>query len=404
MDATSPAGEPLGTEPPIRVLRIIARMNLGGPAHHVSILGGRLPSARYESLLVSGTPKAGEESGEDLAAQRGAKLRMARHLGPELSPVRDARALGELIRLMRAFRPDVVHTHTAKAGALGRLAALTLRPRPVIVHTFHGHVLRGYFGRAVTALYTWIERVLGARSDRLIGVSQATVDELVELGVAPAQRFEVVELGLDLDEFLALSGPTAPGQALRDQCGAEPGDVVALFVGRLVPIKRVDVLLDALAAARREVPTLRAVIVGDGELRAELEAQAQRLGLQDHLTFLGYRRDLADLTSAADLAVLSSDNEGTPVALIEAGAAGLPLVSTDVGGVSAIVTPQTGRLAPPGDPAALGAAIAAVAGDPELRRTLGAGARHHIAARWAADRLVRDIDSLYERLLAERRR
>ncbi len=389
---------------PVRVLRVIARMNLGGPAHHVSILGGRLPRARYESLLLTGAPKAGEESGADLAATRGAAMRQLRFLGPELSPVRDARALGELIRAVRRFRPDIVHTHTAKAGALGRLAALTVRPRPVIVHTFHGHVLRGYFGPAVTGLYRTIERVLGRRSDCLIGVSEATVDELVELGVAPRGRFEVIELGLDLDEFLQLSGRTPGGQALRDACGAADGDLLCSFVGRLVPIKRVDVLLDALAEAHRAVPQLRALIVGDGELRQDLEAQAAALGLGGVATFVGYRRDLVDIASASDLAVLSSDNEGTPVSLIEAGAAGLPLVSTDVGGVASIVTPQTGRLAPAGDAAALGAAIAEVAADAGLRAELGRGAREHVEQRWAASRLVDDIDRLYTRLLAARHR
>ncbi|MBJ7470580.1 MAG: glycosyltransferase [Solirubrobacteraceae bacterium] len=388
---------------PVRVLRIIARMNLGGPAHHVSILGGRLPADRYTSLLLTGRPQAGEESGEDLAEARGASLQVLHHLGPELSPVKDARAFIEIRRVMRRFRPDVVHTHTAKAGALGRLAALTMRPRPIIVHTFHGHVLRGYFGRAVTGVYRVIERVLGTRSDRLIGVSQATVDELVALGVAPAERFEVIELGLDLDEFLAVDGDHTDEQlALRKRCGAGPTDVVGLFVGRLVPIKRVDVLLEALVVARAQEPRLRALIVGDGPLRGELEAQARALGLGDAVAFLGYRRDLATLAGAADIAMLSSDNEGTPVALIESAAAGRALVSTDVGGVASIVTAETGLLVAAGDARGLGNALALLASDDARRSEIGRAARRHVRARWDADRLVADVDDLYRRLLRDR--
>lgn len=400
--AREAAGADLGQQSRVRVLRVIARMNLGGPAHHVSLLGGFLPADRYESLLLTGKPKAGEESGEDLAASRGAALRSLDSLGPELSPVRDARALLELVREVRRFRPQIVHTHTAKAGALGRLAALSIRPRPIIVHTFHGHVLRGYFGTAVTAFYRNVEKLLGRVSDRLIGVSQATVDDLVELGVAPPERFEVIELGLDLSAFTAAPRGGPERDALRDEFGVAPGAVVCSWVGRLVPIKRVDVLLDGFAIARREHPELVLLLAGGGELEADLRAQAARLGIADAVTFLGYRRDLDRIATASDLAVLSSDNEGTPVSLIEAAAAGLPMLSTEVGGVAEIVTPQTGRLVPAGDPQAFGAALSALAGDAGLRDALGAAAREHVTNRWAAERLIADVDDLYQRLLAAR--
>lgn len=377
-------------------------MNLGGPAHHVSILGGGLPRDRYESLLLTGHVKDGEESGEDLAVQRGAAHLSLVELGPEMAPHRDLRALVRLVREMRAFRPDVVHTHTAKAGALGRLAALFLRPRPVIVHTFHGHVLSGYFGPKVTAAYRWIETVLGARSDRLIGVSQATVDELVALGVAPPEHFEVIELGLDLSSFTAVDRSAPERLAFRRDLGIADDAIVCSWVGRLVPIKRVDVLLDAFAKARAMQPGLVLVLAGGGELEADLRARAKTLGVADAVTFLGYRRDLDRIAGASDIAVLSSDNEGTPVSLIEAAASGLPMVSTDVGGVLEIVTPETGMLVPAGDVAGFAEALAALAGDPERRATMGAAARAHVTKRWAADRLIRDVDDLYQRLLAAR--
>jgi glycosyltransferase involved in cell wall biosynthesis len=294
--------------------------------------------------------------------------------------------------VVRSFRPQIVHTHTAKAGALGRTAALSSgRPRPLIVHTYHGHVLEGYFGRAVTAGYRGVERGLARFSDRLVGVSQATVDDLVRLRVAPRERFEVIPLGLELDRFLEL-GP-APEAS---------GDVVALYAGRLVPIKRVDLLLRALARARAAGAPLRLVVLGDGELRPALERLAAELGIAASVTFLGYRDDVVPHLAAADLAVLSSANEGTPVALIEAAAAGRPSVGTRVGGVADVVAEGTGRLVASGDEEALAHALTELAGDRELRLRLGAAARDHVRARYSSERLLADVDRLYRELLDAR--
>jgi glycosyltransferase involved in cell wall biosynthesis len=232
-------------ESPARVLRVIARLNMGGPAHHVTLLSGGLHEHGYETLLVHGRVPMGEASLDHLAAERGATTRVVESLGPELRPLRDLRALFELIRIVRGFRPDIVHTHTAKAGMLGRLAALTTRPRPLIVHTYHGHVLEGYFGRATTGFYRMLERALARISDRLVGVSGAVVDDLVRLRVAPRDRFTVVRLGLDLEPIAR--GGTTERLMFRDDAGATDQDVLLTFVGRLVPIKRVDVLLDAFA-------------------------------------------------------------------------------------------------------------------------------------------------------------
>lgn len=300
---------------------------------------------------------------------------------------------------MRTFQPDIVHTHTAKAGALGRLAArLALGARPIVVHTYHGHVLSGYFPPAKQCAYRLLERGLARTTDQLIGVSQATVDELVALRVAPASRFAAIPIGLDLDPFLA-AGP-ADGAEFRRELGVGPDEVLAVFVGRLVPIKRVDVLLGALTAAGRAGARLRLAIVGDGPLRAELEARSRTLGVDAE--FCGFRTDLPRIAAAADVAVLSSDNEGTPVALIEAAAAACPAVSTHVGGVADIVRPDTGILVAPGDALALGRGLATLAGDRDLRQRMGAAARRHVAPRFGAERLVRDIDALYASLLAAR--
>jgi glycosyltransferase involved in cell wall biosynthesis len=320
-------------------------------------------------------------------------------LSPEMRPLADLRAVLQLVRVIRSHRPQIVHTHTAKAGFVGRLAAV-LSPgrRPVIVHTYHGHVLEGYFGRPRSAVYRWLERGLARVSDCLIGVSRATVDDLVRLHVAPRDRFRVVPIGLDLRGFLRPDADA--GAALREQCGTRPGEVLVGFVGRLVPIKRVDVVLRAVATAREQGVPVRLMVVGDGPCRASLEELAERLGIADVVRFVGYLPDSSAAASTAEIAILGSDNEGTPVSLIEAAAAGRPAVATAVGGVPDVVVPGTGLLVPAGDHAALARALAELARDPELRARMGARAKEHVTVTFSIERLVRDVEQLYDELLA----
>ena len=387
-------------EPPrrVRVLRVIARLNMGGPAHHVSLLSGMLDTERYETLLLHGEVGSGEASLAEVARQCGAKTEVVPGLRPELRPLDDLRAFRALVRQMRAFQPDIVHTHTAKAGMLGRLAALmALHPRPVIVHTYHGHVLEGYFGKLTSWLFRGIEKVLARFSDRLIGVSTATVNDLVRLKVAPRSKFSVVPIGLDLDPFLQLDEQA--GGSFRAEVGTAPGEILLTFVGRLVPIKRVDVLLRAFARARELGAPVRLAIVGDGERREALEHLAEELSISDCVRFAGYRADVAQVAAASDIAVLSSDNEGTPVSLIEAGAAGRPAVATAVGGVGDVVTPESGLLVTRGDAEGLGSAIARLASSPAERARMGVRARSHTAQRFVIDRLLGDADALYTGLV-----
>jgi glycosyltransferase involved in cell wall biosynthesis len=385
----------------LRVLRIIGRLNMGGPAHQAALLSGRrFDPERYETLLVHGSLAPGEASLADLAEEEGATVRFLPELRHPVQPLRDPRALLKLIGVAREFKPDLVHTHLAKAGFLGRQAALALRPRPAIVHTYHGHVLEGYFGAAKSRLYLQLERSLARFTDCLIGVSQATVDDLVRLRVAAPERFRVVPLGLDLDRLADADGELR-GRS-RDELGVASGDVLLLFVGRVVRIKRIDLLLRALARARQSEPRLRLAVVGDGELRPGLEGQAAELGIAPEVLFLGYRRELRPLLAAADVAVVSSHNEGTPVSLIEAGAAGLPAVATDVGGVRDVVGGEGGLLVPRGDAEALAAAFVRMASDAELRAACGRAARRRSLGRYGIERLIGDIDALYAELAASR--
>jgi glycosyltransferase involved in cell wall biosynthesis len=403
VSAVAPASErpqeaSIATTRKVKVLRVIARLNMGGPAHHVGLLGAGLDSERYETLLLYGDLGAGEDSLEESVRARGASMARVRGLRPEIRPFDDVRALAALVREVRRRRPDIVHTHTAKAGMLGRLAALLAgRPRPVIVHTYHGHVLEGYFGPAKTALYRGLERWLARRSDALIGVSSATVDDLVRLGVGERSKFRVIPIGLDLDRFLRSS--PSDGAEFRAEARVQEGELLLTFVGRLVPIKRVDVLLRAFAQARELGAPVRLAVVGDGQLRPELERLAGELGVADVVFFAGYRADMLPVAAASDLAVLSSDNEGTPVSLIEAAAAAKPSVSTAVGGVPDVVTQGTGMLTQAGDPHALGTAIATLARDSSERIEMGERARAHVAERFSVERLLEDIEALYVELM-----
>jgi glycosyltransferase involved in cell wall biosynthesis len=384
-----------------RVLRVIARMNIGGPARHVSMLSGRLAPERFQTLLVYGSLPPGEGSFERLADEEGCSVKVLASLGPEIRPLADLKALVALMRVMRAYRPQIVHTHTAKAGVLGRLGAVVaVRPRPVIVHTYHGHVLEGYFGPVLSGVYRFLEQRLAAVSDCLIGVSRATVDDLVRLRVAERDRFRVVPLGLDLGRFVAPDRQAAG--ALRARHGIAPDHVLVAFVGRLVPIKRVDLVLRAVAAARHEAAAVRLIVVGDGPERARLESLADDLRLGDAVRFVGYLADTSVAAAAADLAILASDNEGTPVALIEAAAAGRPAVATAVGGVPEVVVPGTGLLACAGDHVGLAAAVVRLATDSELRARMGTRAREHVRRTFAIERLLGDVEALYDELLAGR--
>ena len=385
----------------IRVLRIIARLNVGGPALHTVLLTQRLDPARYDSLLVTGVPAAAE--GDYLALRDIALDRLVRipSLGRELDLRRDLRALAALVRLMRIERPDVVHTHTAKAGMLGRVAAM-LAGVPVRLHTFHGHVFDGYFSPAKTRVFLALERALARRTQRILTVSESVRADLLALGIGRPEQVTVVPLGLDLDP---LARAEVRRGELRRELGVDASTPLVGIVARLVPIKAHEVFLAAAAGIAAQIPTCRFVVVGDGERRAELIDLAERTGLRGRCVFLGWRADLDRIHADLDVVLLTSRNEGSPVALIEAMAAGCAVVATAVGGVPDLVTDGVhGRLAAMDDAAGIAAATVALLRDPARRRALGAAGRERALARHGAARLVAEIDRLYEAELAGARR
>jgi glycosyltransferase involved in cell wall biosynthesis len=388
---------------PIRVLRVIARLNVGGPALHVAYLSAGLQERGYETTLVAGELARGEESMAAVAEGRGVEVLAVSELHREVSPVRDLVAAFRLAGLIRKLRPHVVHTHTAKAGAVGRVAVLLsgARPRPIVVHTFHGHVLRGYFGPLQESGFRLLERLLARGTDALVAVSPQVRDDLVGLGVAPPERFVVVRLGIELEERVGGDGD-ARARARR-LLGVPDDRFLVGWMGRMTAVKRTDDVLLAFKELRDRGVDAGLCLVGDGPDRDGLEERAYELGIARHLFSLGYQDAVADWYAAFDVLILPSANEGTPVSVIEALAARRPVVATDVGGVSDVVRDGVdGFLVEAGDTSALAERLATLAGDEALRTRMGDAGRERVLRRYAVARLVDDVDRLYRSLLATR--
>lgn len=346
-----------------RVLHVIGRLNVGGPARLVTQV-----ARSGHQAVAAGAVQPGEVELEDLA---GVDLRRVAGLGRRVRPADDARALAALVRLLHAERPAVLHTHTAKGGALGRLAAEPTGV-PVRVHTFHGHLLHGYFPARTTAAVTAVERALARRTTRLVAVGARVRDDLLAAGVGEPGQWTVIPPGVQLP-------PLPPRAQARRSLGLDDDRPVLAYVGRLARIKRPERLLELA----RRVPDALVLVVGDGLDRARLEACAPA-----NVVFLGWRRDVETVYAAADLVVLTSDNEGMPLVLAEAALAGLPAVTTAAGSADEVVLDGvTGSVVPPDDDA-LAAAVARLLSDDDLRRRAGAAAREHALATFTVEHMV----------------
>jgi glycosyltransferase involved in cell wall biosynthesis len=383
----SPTGSAVDAPRGMSVVRLITRLNVGGPARQALLLTRELGDG-FPTVLAAGRPTAVEG---ELADDRVPVVRLP--LVRPLNPSMDARAIAATRRLLQAAGARVLHTHMAKAGTVGRIAASSMTVRPRTVHTFHGHVLDGYFKAGTQRMFIELERALARRTDVLVAVSPEVRDSLQALGIGRRREFHVIPLGLDLDRFLAVAGPDG---SLRASLGVGPATPLIGVVGRLVSIKAVEVALEAVA----RLPEVHLAVIGDGEERASLTRQAQSMGLAGRVHFTGWWTDVPAAMSDLDLVVLTSKNEGTPVALIEAHAAGKPVVATDVGGVRHVVTDGvTGWLAPSGDAPAIAALIEQALHDRDRLLAFGAAGRVGVRDRFGKDRLLRDIGDLYTELL-----
>jgi glycosyltransferase involved in cell wall biosynthesis len=386
-----------GHEDKIRVLRVIGRLNVGGPSVHVVNLSAGLEPSRYDHMLVIGRESAAEGSMLDYALARGVRPHRLSDIVTSfnLAP-RDAKAVASLGRIMHQYRPQIVHTHTAKAGLLGRVAA-RLAGVPIVVHTFHGHVLHGYYGPIKNWLLRRMERSLASISDRLVTVSEGVKEDLIHYRVARAKKITVIPLGLDLQPYI--DAHRLRGE-FRRELGVDADIKLIGIVGRLFPIKNHALFIDGAARIAAADPRARFVVVGDGVLRAALEAQARQLGIAGRVVFTGWRADLPRIYADLDLLVVSSNNEGTPLSAIEAMASGCPVVATRVGGVPDIITDGvTGRLIAPGDAEGIADAVLKLCAAPETLSQLGQNAVSAACQRFDVKRLIEDMDQLYRELI-----
>jgi glycosyltransferase involved in cell wall biosynthesis len=391
-----------------RVLRILNRLNVGGPVLNATHLTKYL-APEFETLLVVGECESHEKSAEHLTTKLGISYTTIAGMGRSVNPLSDYKAYGELKKLIQNFKPDIVHTHAAKPGAIGRLAASALKV-PAIVHTFHGHVFHSYFSSAKTAFYINTERHLARRSSAIIAISEQQRKELVEeFKIAPAEKFRVIPLGLDLDAFAI--DQEVKRQQFRTEFGLADDEIAIGIIGRLVPIKNHNLFIKAIAHVLHHTgKKIKAFIIGDGEIRQDLENVAQQAGIAfstensgTHpypLVFTSWRRDVDVIMAGLDIVTLTSFNEGTPVSLIEAQAANKPIVSTRVGGIADIVVEgKTASLADVQDGDTFADHLLQLVQNDALRHDLGHTGRQHVIERFSYQRLMRDMTALYHELL-----
>lgn len=392
---------------PIRVARIITRLNIGGPAIQAIELSARLERTGFHTLLIHGRLGADEGDMQYLVPHdRTFEMAYVPSLRREVNPFADAVSVARICALLNRFRPTIVHTHMAKAGSTGRAAALLYnatterRQRARLVHTYHGHVLDGYFSRGAAAGFAAVERALASGTDALVAVSDSVASDLIARHrIADASRFTVVPLGFDLSRLAAL-GPLDRAEA-RAAFGVAPDAHLISWVGRLTAIKQPDAFVEAAARLAARDPAAEFLIVGGGELEDAVRAQVAARGLATRVHLVGWRRDVTAVYAASDLVALTSRNEGTPVALIEAMAAAVPGVAFAVGGVPDVVTgADVGTLVPPGDVEALAESMRQLVENDDRRRQIGAHARASAVTRFAIERLLTDVSTLYRQLIA----
>jgi glycosyltransferase involved in cell wall biosynthesis len=385
----------------LSIVHAIARLNVGGAALHVIELAAKQRERGHEVVIVAGTLAEGEESMEFVAHDLGVPIVRLPALQRELSPLADATAVREIMRTVTRREADVLHTHTAKAGATGRIAARLGRGRwpRATVHTFHGHVLSGYFGTRKERVFIQVERLLARRTGAVIAVGDEVRDDLIRLGVAPPEKIVVIPYGFDLSGLARPDDAERAGQ--RIGIGVPPDGFVVGWAGRLAPIKRPHDLVRTLA----ELVALRTeaylVVVGGGPERASVEELAAELGVRDRCRFLGYRRDMSRWYGTFDAFVLTSENEGTPVVAIEALASGCPVVATNAGGTATVVRDGTsGYLVSIGDTRALAGHLHELATTPGLARSLGEAGARDVRERFTSGAMADAVDALYRGLLA----
>lgn len=359
----------------MKILRILTRLGAGGPPIHCLTANRELTARGHDCQLLVGECGPADEDMSYLIGPSD-RIRRIPELTPRLHPWNDVRALWRLSRILREERPDIVHTHTARAGALGRVAALLARV-PVCVHTFHGHVLRGYFSRAVSEAFRWIEKMLGLATDGICVLSPSQAAELESLGVAPRAKFHVVPLGMDLSSFGSL--PDAPERPFT-----------VAWLGRMVPVKNLELLRQVI----EQMPDVRFLIAGDGPDR-------WWLGGLPNVEMLGWVEDVHSVLARSHAVVMTSRNEGTPVALIQAMAAGRPFVSTPAGGVPDLAGGGRHGIVCAPRAELIAESLNRLRVNEALRRRMSEAARHHALEFFSEQAMTDRLERLYGALAAQ---
>ena len=391
-----------------KVLRIINRFNLGGPTYNVAYLS-KYMSDEFETLLVGGAKDSTEESSNFIVENLGLKPVIVEEMLREIDIKNDFTAFRKLKKIIREFKPDIVHTHASKAGTLGRLAAASCGV-PIIVHTFHGHVFHSYFGKLKTTFYKNIERYLAKKSTAIIAISEIQKKELVEIHkICTAEKVKVIPLGFDLSKFH--ENMEVKRESFRTKYNLAEDEIAISIIGRLVPVKNHALFLEGLKiVSTKTSKKIRAFIVGDGEDRQKIEAKATELnikfidGTQTNekalLTFTSWIKEIDVVLAGSDIIALTSYNEGTPVSLIEAQAANKPIVSTNVGGIeNVVIENQTALLCENNQLIQFSEALFRLIEDENLRNSMSEKGWNHVKDTFHYTRLIKDMENLYKELL-----
>jgi glycosyltransferase involved in cell wall biosynthesis len=385
---------------PAKVLHVITRMVRGGAQENTLATVLRVDPSRFCSILATGPSDGPEGSMMGHVEASGVDVRLVPTLVRELSPIADYSALRTLRRLIEEVRPDIVHTHTSKAGILGRIAARRAKV-PIVIHTPHGHVFHDYFGWAKTRSFIAAEKYCARRADRLVMLTENERKEHLQVGIGRPETLVTIHSGIDFAGLRATKRP----EEVRAEWSISSGDQVIGTVGRLVPVKGQTHLIAAMPAILARAPTAHLVIVGSGPLEAQLRQTAKDAGIEERVHFAGFRADVANCLSAFDLFALPSLNEGMGRVIVEAMAMRLPVVASDVSGIRDLIVPdKNGTLVPAGDHNALAEAIASLLGDPLRSAAFGQAGYAMAIPHYSLDNMIGQIESLYEELLARKLR
>lgn len=392
-----------------KILRILNRFNLGGPVYNATYLSADLPP-EFETLLIGGAAEPEEKDALFIPQGEGVYPQIVSEFQRAVSPTADFKAYRKVRSIIRDFRPEIVHTHASKAGAIGRLAALHENV-PVIVHTFHGHIFHSYFHPVKTAAFKRIERQLAKRSSAVIAISQQQRHELQSIhGVVPEDKIRLIPLGFALDRFTVNAEQRR--KAFREQYGFGEHSTLIGIIGRFAAVKNHRMFMDTILRVKQNITgNVCGVLIGDGAAKDDLKAYAVSIGLSNSehsseadLLFTSWIEDIATVLPALDFVVLTSHNEGTPVSLIEAQAAGVPVLSTNVGGVRDILPSESHHLlTEPGDSEKMAREILHLTGAPKECERLAIRGRKFVHEHFTRKRLAADTTGLYRELLAEQR-